>query len=357
MEFNKNTKYTIVVPTSMGVRITPLDRQPVHISDTFKMQVTSAESNVISVSAALGQKVKVLTAFVKESPIATIIKNDLMKRHIEYEGPEFDQGGPWGYRHQINIADSGYGLRAPRVHNDRTGEVGRELDEKHFDLDKLFAEDGVKLIHISGLIAALSEKSARFCVSLAKKAKQYSTKISFDINYRASFWLNREEELTKAFKEIASLSDILIGNEEDFQLALGVKGPKAGGTDLTQKINSFREMINSMQTIYPNVKVFATTLREVVNANEHLWGAIVKYNNDWFIEEPRSIQVIDRIGGGDGFVGGLLYGLLKEMDPLKAFQFGWANGALTSTLLHDYSSPFNEEQVFSVYEGNARVRR
>ena len=357
MEFKKDAKYSIVVPTSMGIRITPTDRQPVHISDTFKMQVTSAESNVLSVSAALGQKVKVLTAFVKDSPIATIIKNDLMKRHVEYEGPEFEQGGPWGYRHQINIADSGYGLRAPRVHNDRSGEVGRELDIKYFDLEKLLVEDGVKLIHISGLIAALSEKSAKFCLDLARKAKENGTRISFDINYRASFWKDRHEELTEVFKEIASLSDVLIGNEEDFQLSLGVKGPEAGGSGLTQKINSFREMIDNMQEIYPNVQVFATTLREVISANEHLWGAIVKYQNEWLIEEPRSIQVLDRIGGGDGFVGGLLYGLTTGMKPLKAFQFGWANGALTSTLLNDYSSPFNEEQVFSIYEGNARVRR
>lgn len=357
MKFKENAKYSIVVPTSMGVRITPDNRQPVHLSNHFTMQVTSAESNVISVSAALGQKVKVLSAFVKESPIATIIKNDLMSRHIEYEGPEFDQGGPWGLRHQINIADSGFGYRAPRVHNDRSGEVGRELDASYFDLDTLFQEDGVKLIHISGLIAALSEKSASFCVDLARKAKKYNTKISFDINYRASFWANRHDELSASFQEIASLADILIGNEEDFQLALGVTGPKHGGEGLEDKLVGFKEMITRMSKDYPNVSTFATTLREVVTANEHLWGAIMYHNNEWFIEKPRSIQVLDRIGGGDGFVGGLLYGLLTDMDPLNAFQFGWANGAYTATLLHDYSTPMNEEQIMSVYEGNARVRR
>ncbi|MFH0993323.1 MAG: sugar kinase, partial [bacterium] len=160
MDFRKENKYAIVVPSSMGVRITPLDRQPVHIADYFRLQATSAETNVISVASALGMPVKVLTAFVKGSPIAQRIKNDLGRRHIEYEGPEVEQGGPWGFRHQFNIADSGYGLRAPRVQNDRAGEVGRTLDVKDFDLERLFVDEGVSLLHLSGLIAALSPQTA-----------------------------------------------------------------------------------------------------------------------------------------------------------------------------------------------------
>ena len=108
MELKKNCKYAIVVPSSMGVRITPANRQPVHISDTFRMQATSAETNVISIAAALGEKTKVLTTFVEGSPIAQFIKNDLSRRGIDYEGKEVPQGGPWGYRHQFNIADSGF---------------------------------------------------------------------------------------------------------------------------------------------------------------------------------------------------------------------------------------------------------
>ena len=357
MKFKENSKYAIVVPTSMGVRLTPEDRQPVYSSNTFRMQATSAESNVISVSASLGQKVKVLTAFVEGSPIGKFIKNDLKKRHIEYSGKNIPQGGPWGYRHQINIADSGYGLRAPRVYNDRTGEIGRELDIKDFDLEQLFKKDGVKLVHISGLIASLSQKSSKFCLDIARYAKEHGTKISFDLNYRESFWENREGELRSIFKEIASISDIIVGNEEDFQLALGVNGPKSGGNDLSKKIENFKEMIGSMNVLYPNVSIVATTLREVINANEHLWGSIMKDETGWNIVKPRSIQVMDRIGGGDGFVGGLLYGLISGMKHPDAFHFGWANGALTTTLLDDYSQPLDEEEVWSVWEGNARVRR
>jgi len=130
MKLKTNCKYSLVVPTSMGVRITPLNGQPVHASDTFKMQATSAETNVASVSSYLGLPVKVLTTFVKGSPVAQFIKSNLKAR---YEGPEVDQGDPWGYRHQFNIADSGYGTRGPRVHNDRAGEIGRTLNVKDFD--------------------------------------------------------------------------------------------------------------------------------------------------------------------------------------------------------------------------------
>ena len=357
MKFKEIAKYAIVVPSSMGVRITPVNRLPVHISNLYLMQATSAETNVISISAALGLPVKVLTCFVKGSPIAQFIKGDLRRRGIDYEGPEVEQGGPWGHRHQFNIADSGYGLRGPRVQNDRAGEVGRTLDSKDFDLDRIFKDEGVKLIHISGLIAALSPGSGKFCLDLARKAKSEGTKISFDLNYRATFWKDRKEELAPIFKEIASLSDILIGNEEDFQLALGIEGPEAGGKNISEKIESFKGMISEVKKVYPQATLFANTLREVLSANEHLWGALLLAGDEWSVVEPRPIQVLDRIGGGDGFVGGLLYGLLRGMEPEKALQFAWASGAYVATLLDDFGLPADEEQIWSIWEGNARVKR
>ena len=350
-------RYALVVPTSMGVRITPINRQPVHISHEFYMQATSAETNVATVSSSLGLPVKVLTTFVEGSPIAQFIKNDLRSRGMEYEGKEVPQGDPWGYRHQFNIADSGFGLRGPRVQNDRAGEVGRTLKVEDFDLERIFGAEGVEVLHLSGLIAALSPETSRFCVELARAAKTYGTKISFDLNHRASFWKGREEELHAAFHEIASLSDILIGNEEDFQLCLKVKGPEAGGKDLGSKIESFKEMILRVQQQYANATTFATTLRQVINANEHLWGAILLRDGQWHVAEPRPIQVLDRIGGGDGFVGGLLYGILKNWKAEDCLHFGWATGVMAATMLNDYAQPADEEQVWAVWSGNARVKR
>ena len=357
LELRKEFKYSLVVPTSMGVRITPINGQPVQSTNMFQMQATSAESNVASISSYLGLPVKVLTNFVKDSPIAAFIKADLRGRHMEYEGPEVPQGGPWGYRHQFNIADSGFGLRGPRVQNDRAGEVGRILNVKDFDLERIFVKEGVQIVHLSGLIAALSPEASNFCLEIARFAKKNGTLISFDLNHRATFWEGREEELREAFTEIASLSDILIGNEEDYQLCLGVEGPAAGGENIEDTIEAFKGMILNASKAFPNVSVFANTLREVISANEHLWGAIVYENETWHEAPLRTINVIDRIGGGDGFVGGLLYSILSGMDSEKWIKFAWASGALATTFLTDYAQPADEDVIWSIWEGNARVKR
>ncbi len=357
IELKQDFKYALLVPTSMGIRITPANGQPVHCSDMFKMYVTSAETNVASVSSYLGLPVKVLSTFVKDSPIARMIKDNLASRHMDYEGKDVEQGGPWGYRHQINIADSGFGSRGPRVQNDRAGEVGRTLNVRDFDLDRIFGHEGVQIVHMSGLIGALSPDTGQFCLEIARAAKKYGTRISFDLNYRASFWKNREKELHDIFSEIAGLSDILVGNEEDFQLCLGIEGPEAGGKDISAKIEGFKGMINRARQAYPDTSVFATTLREVINTNSHLWGAILSAGENWHIVEPRKITVLDRIGGGDGFVGGMLYAILRGWDEEKWIQFGWASGALATTMETDYGQPADEDQIWSIWEGNARVKR
>lgn len=352
-----NCKYAVACLTSMGVRITPENRMPVHNSDRFYMQATSAETNVLNISSSLGKKCLALTKFVEGSPIAAFIKSSLRGRGIDFDGPDVPQGGPWGYRHQFNITDSGFGLRGARAWNDRSGEVGCTVDAADYDIDRIFGEEGVGILHISGLIAALSPESTGACVALAKAAKEYGTLISFDLNYRASFWKGREAELSEAFAKIAGLSDILIGNEEDFQLCLGLKGPEAGGKNISEKIESFRAMIEYAQKAYPNVTVFANTLREVISANCNLWGALLYADGKWYTELPREIDILDRVGGGDGFTGGLLYGILKGWEPAKWLQFGWACGALAAGSLNDYAEPADEAQVWAVYEGNARVQR
>ena len=357
MQLKRQFSWSLLVPTSMGVRLTPKNGQPVHSSDTFKMQATSAETNVASIPASLGLPVKVLTTFVKGSPVARFIKNSLASRHMVYEGREVEQGGPWGYRHQFNIADSGFGTRGPRVLNDRAGEVGRILRMNDFDLVRIFEKEGVQIVHLSGLIAALSPETGQFCLELARAAKRTGSLISFDLNYRASFWKDREKELHDIFIEITSISNILVGNEEDFQLCLGIEGPEAGGKSIDAELESFKKMIIRARQAFPGVSVFATTLRQVVSANQHLWGAIMLEGDIWHIVEPREIAILDRIGGGDGFVGGLLYGILKEWEPEKWIRFGWASGALATTFLTDYAQPADEEMIWSIWKGNARVRR
>ncbi|NLA29785.1 MAG: sugar kinase [Propionibacterium sp.] len=357
MKLREDAKWSLVIPTSMGIRICPENGQPVQSANRFTMQVTSAESNVGSIASFLGQPVKILTNFVEGSPISMMIKSNLASRFMDFEGPDLPQGGAWGYRHQFNIADSGYGNRGARVWNDRAGEVGLQLEAKDFDLDRIFGDEGAKIVHMSGLIAALSPKTLQFCLDIAHSAKKHGAAVSFDLNHRASFWEGREDELRAGFTEIAKNCSILIGNEEDFQLALGLEGPDAGGKGIAAKIDGFKAMIKTAHERFPGVEVFANTLREVINANHHLWGAILWANGEFYVAEPRDIGVLDRIGGGDSTVGGILYGLIKGWEPEKCLQFGWASGAITTTFLTDYAVPADEEQIWSVWEGNARIKR
>ena len=357
LRIRENCKYSIACVTSMGVRITPADRMAVHNSNQFTLQSTSAETNVLNISSSLGRECLALTKFVEGSPIAAFLKAQLRARNIAYEGLDVPAGGPWGYRHQFNIADSGFGLRGPRVWNDRAGEVGRSLSAEDFDLERIFKTEGVAILHLSGLIAAMSPETTETCLKVAEYAKSCGTLISFDLNYRASFWKGRETELREAFHRLASEADILIGNEEDFQLCLGFQGPEAGGKDLTAKIESFQAMIDQVREKYPQAVAYATTLRQVLSANEHLWGALLWAGGQWYVEEPRPIPVLDRIGGGDGFSGGVLYGVLSGWEPEKWLQFGWACGVLAVSSLNDYAEPADEKQVWDIYAGNARVQR
>jgi len=169
--------------------------------------------------------------------------------------------------------------------------------------------------------------------------------------------VNREEELRAAFKRIASVADILVGNEEDFQLALGIEGPDAGGKDIGAKVSAFESMIAVASKEYPGASLFATTLREVNSANSHNWGALLVSGGKTFFEPLREIPVYDRIGGGDAFVSGVLYGVLRGWDPEKCLQFGWATGALAVSVSTDFVMPADEEQIWSIYKGNARIKR
>lgn len=357
MQLREDAKWSLVVPTSMGVRITPENRAPVHVADRFFLQATSAETNVATVVSSLGEPTKVLTAFVADSPISAIIKADLRKRNMAYEGPELPQGDAWGLRHQFNIADSGFGGRAPRVWNDRAGEVGRELSVDQFDLERLFVAEGVKILHLSGLIAALSPSTSKFCVELAKKARANGTLVAMDLNYRATFWKGREAELSAAFDEIAQNCDILYGNEEDFQLCLGIEGPEAGGHSIDEGIEDFKQMIGRIKDRYPNAHWIGTSLREVESANRHQWGILLWNDGEFYLAPLRGIDVMDRIGGGDGSVGGVLYGILKGWNVEKCAQFGWATGALAATSHYDYGMAADEKQVWDLWKGNARVQR
>ncbi len=358
LKLKENCRWAAVSPSSMGVRITPAERQTVPVSDTFFMQATSAETNVLNVLSALGEETLVLTAFVEESPIAAFIRRRLRERGIDCRGPELPQGGPWGYRHQFNIADAGFGVRGPVVGNDRAGEVGRELESRFYDLEEIFAKEGAAILHLSGLIAALSEKTSALCVELARAAKQHGTAVCFDMNYRASFWEGREKELRARFEELASLSDVLAGADLaacGYDLNEVERGP--AGDTVEARMEDFGRRLDRVRAACPQAAVTVMNYREVLSANRHVFGAVMDYEGRRYTAWPREIEVLDRVGGGDGFLGGLLYGLLKSREPEDCLALGWAAGALAVTERTDYATPESEAQLMRIWGGNAKIRR
>lgn len=353
MLLRKDARYDLLAPTSIGLRMTPANKKPIHICHDYSLQATSAESNVLGVPASLGCRTKLLTAFVKDSPLSEFIKKELRSRNIEYEGPERESDGPWGVRHQINFAESGCGVRGARVFNDRAGEVGRTLSAKDFDIEKLFSEEGVRILHMSGLFVALSSETSQFCLELVNAAKKNGTRVSFDMNYRESFWKGREKQLARTFMTIASQADILL----NFQ-PLDSSGELVDMNLDPEDPNTFCNMIRQVYTLYPNAHVLTSTVRREISANENIWGAVMLVDGkDWYKEEVRKISVMDRIGGGDGFASGVLYGILKGYPPEKWIQLGWASGALAVTTENDYIQIFDESLLWQCYRRDVRIKR
>ena len=299
MELREDAQWSLVVPTSMGVRITPENRAPVHTSDRFFLQTTSAETNVATVVSYLGEPAKVLTAFVEGSPISALIKADLRKRNLAYEGKEFPQGDAWGYRHQFNIADSGFGLRAPRVWNDRAGEIGRTIRADDFDLDCIFGDEGVGILHLSGLIAAMSPETTQCCLELARVAKKYGTLVSFDLNYRASLW--SRDEAAAVLGPLARQADILFGADDELRLALDDAAP----TD------------DALRALGPAQVV----LKRGAD------GAGLVTAEGRFDAPSVATAVVDPVGAGDAFAAGFLSAHLDGLGPVERLGRGNAVAA------------------------------
>ena len=194
-------------------------------------------------------------------------------------------------------------------------------------------------------------------VDVTEMAKKYGTIVSFDFNYRASFWKNREKELQKIFGEIAGLSDIIIGNESDYMLCLGMKFEAVGRQEELSPVEHFKETVKQVKKHFPEVTVLATNIREVKSADRHLWGCVMQNGNEFEFVEPKEISIIDRIGGGDGFVGGLLYSIIKGFPHEEQLHFAWASGVLASTFLTDYAQPESEEQIWDIWNKKVRIKR
>lgn len=350
--------YAVVSPTSLGIRIAPTEFRQVQTSDVFFLQATSAESNTLSIPASLGLPVKALAKFVSGDPVSTFIRRDMQSRGIACADVYEDSLNPWDSRHPCNIAECGFGLRGPRVNNDRAGEIGRTLSADDFEPDKLFGEEGVAILHISGLICSLSEASAQCCLKLAKKAKEYGTLVSFDTNYRPSLWKGREEILLPIFDEIAAVSDILFGGDvllEKKQKAQPFFGLKY--TDTKSQIEMAKILLKKTKEGYPDARVTVSTMRDAISVNRHLFGAVALEDGKYTTYEPKIMPVYDRIGGGDAFVGGFLYSTVKGWEMKRRLAFGWGCAAFVSGLADDYGLPASEKQIWNMQAEDAWTSR
>jgi 2-dehydro-3-deoxygluconokinase len=263
-------------------------------------------------------------------------------------------------RNGINFTERGFGIRGAVGCSDRANTAISQAKPEDFDLDYLFGTLGVRWLHTGGIYAALSEQASETVVEVIKTAKKYGTVVSYDLNYRPSMWsaIGGLEKAQAVNKEIAKYVDVMIGNEEDFTACLGFK---IEGNDENLKelnIEGYKKMINEAAKTYPNFKVVATTLRTVKTATVNDWKAMCWADGEiYFSNAYDGLEIMDRVGGGDSFASGLVYGLMTTGDPLQAVNYGAAHGALAMTTPGDTSMASKKEVEAIMSGAGARVKR
>jgi 2-dehydro-3-deoxygluconokinase len=269
----------------------------------------------------------------------------------------FKHDGVTGPNMATVYSDQGHGVRPPVVFYNRSNEAGAMLKPGDFDWKAIFAS-GVRWVHCGGLFAALSPTTAALAAEMMREAKAAGAVTSFDLNYREKLW-NIQGGNAKAVETIGRIVenvDVLVGNEEDLQKGLGIPGPEVHATS---KLDSsvFFAMMDQVTKKLPNAKVVATTLREVHSTNRHSWSAVAWVNGKTYSAPTVELDVLDRVGGGDGFAAGFIYGLLTGEAPENAIRLGWAHGALLTTFPGDTTMASLEQVRAFAQGGSARIQR
>ena len=269
----------------------------------------------------------------------------------------FEHDGVRGPNIATVYSDRGHGVRAPVVFYNRSNEAAAQLKPGDFDWNEIFA-GGVRWFHSGGIFAALSETTAEVIIEGMKAAKAAGAVTSFDLNYRAKLWKisGGEERAVETVARIVENVDVLVGNEEDLQKGLGIPGPDVANKSKLDP-TAFFGMIDQVVKKHPNIKVVATTLREVHSTNRHGWGAVAWVDGKTYVSPTAELDVIDRVGGGDGFAAGFFYGLLTGETPEEALKLGWAHGALLTTFPGDTTMATVEQVRAFAKGGSARIQR
>jgi len=260
----------------------------------------------------------------------------------------------------LNFTERGFGVRGAVGLPDRGNTAASQMKPGDFDWDRIFGELGVRWLHTGGIFAALSDTTPKLVIEAVRKAKQYGTLVSYDLNYRPSLWksIGGHQKAQEVNREIARYVDVMIGNEEDFTACLGFKVEGADEYLLHIDVTAFKQMIEAAAKAYPNFQVVATTLRSAKTATRNDWGAVCWMDGKF--HESRAypdLEILDRVGGGDSFASGLIYGLMTTGDAQKAVDYGAAHGALAMTTPGDTSMASKDEVEKLMKGGGARVQR
>jgi 2-dehydro-3-deoxygluconokinase len=344
---------------SVGALIHRLDPGiiPFRKANHCDIHVSGGEFNVAAnLADCFRMRTGVATAMV-DYPIGDLIAERVRAMGVKPFYKHFKHDGVTGPNMATVYSDRGQGVRPPVVFYNRSNEAGAQLKPGDFNWGEIFA-GGVRWFHSGGIFAALSPTTSETIVEGMKAAKASGAIVSFDLNFRAKLWAfsGGNDHAVKTIRRIVENVDVLVGNEEDLQMGLGIPGPEVAAKSKLDP-STFFGMIDKVVKQQPQVKIVATTLREVHSTNHHSWSAVAWIDGQTYTAPTAELGVLDRVGGGDGFAAGFIYGLLSGEEPQQAVNLGWAHGALLTTFPGDTTMATVEQVKAFAKGGSARIQR
>jgi 2-dehydro-3-deoxygluconokinase len=344
---------------SVGALVNRLDPGiiPFRKATQFQIHVSGGEFNcAANLSDCFGMRTGIATAMV-DYPIGDLIAERVRAMGVKPFYKRFKHDGVRGPNMATVYSDQGHGMRAPVVFYNRSNEAGALLKPGDFDWKAIFS-GGVRWFHSGGIFAALSPTTSEVIIEGMQAAKAAGAVVSFDLNYRAKLWniSGGEERAVAVLDRIVKNADVLVGNEEDLQKGLGIPGPEVAAKSKLDP-SAFFGMIGQVVKKHPQVKIVATTLRDVRSTNHHSWSAVAWINGKACQAPTAELDVFDRVGGGDGFASGFFYGLLTNEPPEECVKLGWAHGALLTTFPGDTTMATLEQVRAFAQGGSARIQR
>jgi len=357
----KDCKYDEVSLGEVMLRLDPGEGR-IRCAREFKVWEGGGEYNVArGLRKCFKMDTAIITAFA-ENEVGYLLEDFIMQGGVDtslIKWMPYDGIGR-NVRNGLNFTERGYGMRGAVGTSDRANTAISKATSEDFDFEYIFGTLGVRWLHTGGIYAALSEETSKTVIEAIKTAKKYGTIVSYDLNYRPSLWngIGGKEKAIEVNKEIAKYVDVMIGNEEDFTACLGfeIEGNDENLKELN--IDGYKKMIDNVVKEYPNLKVVATTLREVKTASINDWSALCYAEGKIYkATDYKELEILDRVGGGDSFASGLIYGLITTLDAEKAVNYGAAHGALAMTTPGD-TTMANLKEVENLMKGaSARVQR